>query len=186
MRRSVVMEQFGLLVNQASRDLSRSIDFAPDDMVYDTSAQIYVGSSKFETSVIKPNVFRRHMRVIPREEQCFKCFLLFRELEIHASHACEVRQEEDRDWNTEVTLEVGLHPGLSEIPTKASPLGYGMHGGMMRFVVQQALLCCGLRRLGLDIYPSARSWRNQKIALLNAASLSPTATAANTHMAMVG
>jgi hypothetical protein len=40
--RSDLMEQFGLSVNQASTGLNRYIGLAPDNMLYDKSAQTYV------------------------------------------------------------------------------------------------------------------------------------------------
>ena len=40
MNRSDLMDQFGVSVNQASTDLNRYIGFAPDNMVYDKSADL--------------------------------------------------------------------------------------------------------------------------------------------------
>lgn len=46
-KRSDVMTQFGLSMNQASSDLSRYIGFAPHNMGYDRSLQTYVRQTGF-------------------------------------------------------------------------------------------------------------------------------------------
>ena len=56
--RSDLMEQFGLSVNQASADLNRYIDLAPDNMVYDKSARTYVRGSDYAAQLLKPDASR--------------------------------------------------------------------------------------------------------------------------------
>jgi hypothetical protein len=56
--RSDLMEQFGLSVNQASADLNRYIGFAPDTMVYDKSARMYVRGPDYAAQFLKPDANR--------------------------------------------------------------------------------------------------------------------------------
>ena len=53
--RSDLMDQFGVSVNQASTDLNRYIGFAPDNMVYDTSARTYVRGPAFKPRFLEPD-----------------------------------------------------------------------------------------------------------------------------------
>ena len=48
MYRSELMEQFKVSVNKASTDLNRYVGFAPDNMVYDRSAQTYIRGPEFK------------------------------------------------------------------------------------------------------------------------------------------
>jgi len=56
--RSDLMEQFGLSVNQASADLNRYIALAPDNMVYDKSARMYVRGPDYVAQFLKPDASR--------------------------------------------------------------------------------------------------------------------------------
>lgn len=247
--RSDLMEQFGLSVNQASADLNRYIDFAPDNMVYDKSARTYVRGPHYAAQFRKPDAsrylaqlrsladgimdsddswiaelpsydaaptpargvnpvtlrsvvgairrseaievkyqslsspepswrwiaphaigfdgFRWHTRAFCLTDKAFKDFLLSRMLEIRGSRNNEILGEDDRDWNTEVNLEIGPHPTLSETQAKVIALDYGMRGGKAKIKVRRALLYYALRRLGLDTDPSAREPTDQQIVLLN-------------------
>lgn len=75
--------------------------------------------------------------------------------------------DDDRDWNSEVTLEVGPHPALSETQANVIALDYGMRGGIAKIKVRRALLYYALRRLGLDTDPGAMMPQDQQIVLLN-------------------
>ena len=94
-------------------------------------------------------------------------FRLSRMIEIRGSRKNEISGEDDRDWNTEVKLEIGPHPALSETQAKVIALDYGMRGGKAKIKVRRALLYYALRRLGLDTDPSAREPTDQQIALFN-------------------
>ena len=100
-------------------------------------------------------------------DECFKDFLLSRILEIRGSRESETSADDDRDWHSEVTLEVGPHPDLSETQSKVIALDYAMRGGKAKIKVRRALLYYALRRLGLDTDPAARSPQDQQIVLLN-------------------
>jgi len=111
--------------------------------------------------------FRWHTRAFCLTDEAFKDFLLSRILEIRGSRESDVPAENDRDWNTEITLEIGPHPALSETQAKIIALDYGMRGGKAKIKVRRALLYYTLRRLGLDTDPGARKPQDQQIVLLN-------------------
>ena len=66
--RSDLMEQFGLSVNQASADLNRYLGFAPDNMVYDKSARMYVRGPNYAAQFLKPDASRLNARLTDRAE----------------------------------------------------------------------------------------------------------------------
>ena len=111
--------------------------------------------------------FRWHMRAFCLTDEAFKDFLLSRMLEIRGSQESSVTAEVDLDWNTQVTLEIGAHPALSETQAKVIALDYGMRGGATKIKVRRALIYYALRRLGLDTDPAARKPQDQQIVLLN-------------------
>lgn len=111
--------------------------------------------------------FRWHTRALCLTDDCFKDFLLSRILDIRGSRESETSADEDRDWHSEVTLEVGPHPDLSETQAKVVALDYGMRSGRAKIRVRRALLYYALRRLGLDTDPAARRPQDQQIVLLN-------------------
>lgn len=111
--------------------------------------------------------FRWHTRAFCLMDDCFKDFLLSRMIEIRGSRESEASPADDREWHSEVTLEVGPHPDLSETQAKVIALDYGMRGGKAKIKVRRALLYYALRRLGLDTDPAARRPQEQQIVLLN-------------------
>ncbi len=111
--------------------------------------------------------FRWHTRAFCLTDDCFKDFLLSRVLEIRGSRESVASADDDRDWHSEVTLEVGPHRDLSETQAKVIALDYGMQGGKTKIKVRCALLYYALRRLGLDTDPAARRPQDQQIVLLN-------------------
>src|SRR6056297_731551 len=121
--------------------------------------------------------FRWHTRAFCQTDECFKDFLLSRILDIRGSRENEKSADDDRDWHSEVTLEVGPHPELSETQAKVIALDYGMRGGRAKIKVRRALLYYALRRLGLDTDPATREPQDQQIVLLNAAEVDARATA---------
>ncbi|WP_332119570.1 WYL domain-containing protein [Azorhizobium caulinodans] len=123
--------------------------------------------------------FRWHARAFCLTDDCFKDFLLSRILDIRGSRDSEIPADEDRDWHSEVTLEVGPHPELSETLAKVIALDYGMRGGKAKIKVRQALLYYALRRLGLDTDPAARQPQDQQIVLLNRETIAGLVTRAS-------
>jgi len=247
--RSDLMKQFGISVNQATYDLSRYMEMAPDNMVYDKSARTYVRGPDFACRFRPPDAarylaqlrlvaddvmdpaecwiaklppfavaptpvrgvdpvtlrsvlsaiqrseeievkyqslsspeprwrwiaphaiafdgFRWHTRAFCETDDCFKDFVLSRMLEIRGSRESDVSPDDDSDWNSEVILEIGPHPDLSEAQAKVIALDYGMRGGRAKIKVRRALLYYALRRLGLDTAPNARRAHDQQIVLMN-------------------
>lgn len=110
---------------------------------------------------------RWHTRAFCQAGDCFKDFLLSRILEIRGTCKSEQSAENDLDWQSEVTLEVGPHPKLSEAQAKVIALDYGMQNGKAKIKVRRALLFYALRRLGLDTDPAAIRPQDQQIVLLN-------------------
>ena len=100
-------------------------------------------------------------------DDCFKDFLLSRMLEVRGTAEAVTTAAEDADWHSEVTLEVGPHPDLSETQAKVIALDYGMQDGKAEIKVRRALLYYTLKRLGLDTDPSARKPQDQQIVLIN-------------------
>lgn len=111
--------------------------------------------------------FRWHTRSFCLTDENFKDFLLSRILEIRGSRDGRASASDDHEWHSEVTLEVGPHPALSETQAKVIALDYGMRGGKAEIKVRRALLYYALRRLGLDTDPAARKPQDQQIVLLN-------------------
>lgn len=110
--------------------------------------------------------YRWHTRAFCLTDECFKDFLLSRMLKIRGSRESEASAEDDVDWHSEVALEIGPHPGLSETQAKVIALDYGMQGGKATIKVRRALLYYALRRLGLDTEPDARRPQDQQIVLI--------------------
>ena len=73
----------------------------------------------------------------------------------------------DAAWHTDVLLEIGPHPDLSDNQRRAIEMDYGMEAGRAQIVVRRALLFYALKRLGLDTDPAARKPQDQQIVLLN-------------------
>lgn len=111
--------------------------------------------------------FRWHARAFCMTDDCFKDFLLSRILEVRGTAEAATSAAGDDDWHSEVTLEVGPHPDLSETQAKVIALDYGMRDGKAEIKVRRALLYYTLKRLGLDTDPSARNPQDQQIVLLN-------------------
>ena len=111
--------------------------------------------------------FRWHARAFCMTDDCFKDFLLSRMLEVRGTAEAATSAAGDDDWHSEITLEVGPHPGLSETQAKVIALDYGMQDGKAEIKVRRALLYYTLKRLGLDTDPSARNPQDQQIVLLN-------------------
>lgn len=111
--------------------------------------------------------YRWHARAFCMTDDCFKDFLLSRMLEVRGTADAAASAAEDDDWHSEVTLEVGPHPDLSETQAKVIALDYGMQDGIAEIKVRRALLYYTLKRLGLDTDPSARKPQDQQIVLIN-------------------
>ena len=121
--------------------------------------------------------FRWHARAFCFDDSVFKDFLLSRIMELRGARQTEVSGDADAEWNEHVALEIGPHPDLSENQQKVIALDYGMRGGRTKVKVRKALLYYALKRLGLDIAPSARAPQDQQIVLLNRDQIEPVSGA---------
>jgi hypothetical protein len=135
----------------------------------------YQSMSRPEPSVrwIEPHAlafdgFRWHARAFCQNNQVFKDFLLSRIVEVGGSRPMTGDPSTDAAWHTEVVLEIGPHPALSESQRCVIEMDYGMEEGRAQIPVRRALLFYALKRLGLDTDPAARKPQDQQIVLLNA------------------
>ena len=115
--------------------------------------------------------FRWHARAFCEIDLTFKDFVLSRILNTRETRPSERSPEADADWQTQVVLQIGPHPELTETQKKVVGLDYGMRDGKAEISVRRALLYYTLKRLGLDTDPSARRPQDQQIVLLNASEL---------------
>lgn len=111
--------------------------------------------------------FRWHARAFCRNDNVFKDFLLSRIIGIEAFDEATNSIENDDAWNSEVTLEIGPHPDLSDAQKYVIGLDYGMKDGVTKIRIRKAMLYYALKRLGLDTDPAARKPQDQQIVLLN-------------------
>lgn len=125
--------------------------------------------------------FRWHARAYCLTNNMFKDFLLSRMIEFRGSVESPVAPADDTDWHTEILLEIGPHPDLSETQARVIALDYGMEEDRAVIRVRRALLYYALRRLGLDTDPAARKPQDQQIVLLNLSGVFSTSPAVPTR-----
>jgi hypothetical protein len=113
--------------------------------------------------------FRWHARAFCQNDKVFKDFLLSRIVEVGGQGPITAQPSADEAWHTEVVLEIGPHPDLSDNQRRAIEMDYGMEDGRAEIHVRQALLFYTLKRLGLDTDPAARRPQDQQIILFNRA-----------------
>ena len=111
--------------------------------------------------------FRWHARAFCQNDQVFKDFLLSRIVEVGEQGPVTAELSADEAWHTEVVLQIGPHPDLSDNQRRAIEMDYGMDEGRAQIAVRRALLFYALKRLGLDTDPAARRPQDQQIVLLN-------------------
>jgi predicted DNA-binding transcriptional regulator YafY len=111
--------------------------------------------------------FRWHVRAFCLNDRVFKDFLLSRIVEVGGQGPVTAEPSADEAWHTEVVLEIGPHPDLSDNQRRAIEMDYGMEEGRAKILVRRALLFYALKRLGLDTDPAARRPQDQQIILLN-------------------
>jgi hypothetical protein len=111
--------------------------------------------------------FRWHARAFCQNDQVFKDFLLSRIVEVGDQGPVTSDPGSDDAWHSDVLLEIGPHPDLSDNQRRAIEMDYGMEAGRAQIAVRRALLFYALKRLGLDTDPAARKPQDQQIVLLN-------------------
>jgi hypothetical protein len=112
--------------------------------------------------------FRWHARAFCQNDKVFKDFLLSRIVAVGEQEPVTSELSADEAWHTEVVLEIGPHPELSDNQRRAIEMDYGMEGGRGQIPVRRALLFYALKRLGLDTKPTIRPPNEQQIVLTNA------------------
>jgi hypothetical protein len=112
--------------------------------------------------------FRWHARALCLRDNLFKDFVLGRMLKAELGEKTNIDPTDDRDWATQITLEISPHPNLSDSQKKVIALDYGMENGSADLTIRKSMLYYTLKRLGLDADPSARRAQEQHIVLVNA------------------
>jgi len=113
--------------------------------------------------------FRWHVRAWCHEHQDFRDFVLARFLSISESKPDQVDPSADLAWQTEITLRIGPHPGMSEGQRRAIELDFGMRNGSVEVATRVCLSYYLERQLGLDLDFKKISADRQQIVLLNRA-----------------
>jgi predicted DNA-binding transcriptional regulator YafY len=152
---------------QVLRDVLSAIrDKAALQITYQSMSNPEPTARWIEPHALAFDGFRWHARAFCQNDQVFKDFLLSRIVEVGGQGPVTVQPSADEAWNTEVVLEIGPHPGLSDNQRRAIELDYGMMDGRAEIVVREALLFYALKRLGLDTDPAARRPQDQHIVLI--------------------
>lgn len=252
--RSDLTDFFGISVPQASLDIARYIELAPQNLMYDRSSRVYLATSDFQslstgtqprqylnellasatgileteasfigwrppvdsvpqpgrgvaaevlaallkairdssgvtvlyqsmsraepsTRTIFPHAFaydgfRWHVRAFCNSRNDFRDFVLGRIIEVLGVEPAGCLANEDKEWNTLLTLVLAPHSGLSAGKRRAIELDYGMRNGEVELQCRQALLFYTLKRLGLT-HQGVQQPETQQIMLKNEADLAP-------------
>lgn len=146
---------------------------------------VYQSMSRAEpsTRTISPHAFaydgfRWHVRAYCHSRNEFRDFVLGRIIEVLGVEPPGLPADEDREWNTVLTLVLAPHPGLSAGKRRAIELDYGMKNGEVELQCRQALLFYTLKRLGLN-QQGTQQPEAQQIVLKNEADLAPLLNSAN-------
>lgn len=138
-----------------------------------------------ETRSISPHALvfdgvRWHLRSYCFRRQEFRDFVLSRISEVELESAGGVDPALDHSWHTEVAVQVGPAPHLSESQRNAITMDYGMSAGSIRISTREALLLYLLQQLPL-YSPVGRARFNQ-IALMNESELKPSLDRLGIHL----
>jgi len=137
------------------------------EVVYQSMSRPQPAARWIEPHALAFDGFRWHARAFCQNDGVFKDFLLSRIVEVGDQANATSSIENDADWQSEIILEIGPHPELSDTQRRAIEMDYGMVDGKAEIIVRKALLFYALKRLGLDTDPAARRPRDQQIVLLN-------------------
>ena len=129
-----------------------------------------------EPRLISPHAFahdgfRWHVRAYCHNHEGFRDFVIARMLAVKLGDLAAAGPGLDHEWNTEVTVELTPHPGLSASQKCAVEMDYGMTNGVVSFRCRQALLFYALRHLRLDGDDNATP-EQQQVVLRNKALVS--------------
>ena len=153
---------------QVLRDVLSAIrDKAALKITYQSMSRPEPTARWIEPHALAFDGFRWHARAFCQNDGVFKDFLLSRIVGVGERGQLTAAAEQDEAWNSEVVLEIGPHPELSDTQRRAIEMDYGMVDGRAEIVVRKALLFYALKRLGLDTDRSARRPQDQQIILIN-------------------
>jgi predicted DNA-binding transcriptional regulator YafY len=154
---------------QVLRDMLTAIrEKAALQVTYQSMSRPEPSARWIEPHALAFDGFRWHARAFCQNDQVFKDFLLSRIVEVGGQGPVTAEPSADEAWHSEVMLEIGPHPDLSDNQRRAIEMDYGMEDGRAQIAVRRALLFYALKRLGLDTDPAARKPQDQQIVLLNA------------------
>ena len=111
---------------------------------------------------------RWHARAYCYDREGFVDFALGRVLAVRGDRPTDVEARDDRSWNTEIILLVGVNPELSPGQQKALELDYEMKKGRREIPVRAALVHYMRRWLRLDLDARQARPQQRQIVLLNA------------------
>ena len=153
---------------QVLRDVLSAIrDKAALKITYQSMSRPEPTARWIEPHALAFDGFRWHARAFCQNDGVFKDFLLSRIVDVGERGQLTALAEQDEAWNSEVVLEIGPHPDLSDTQRRAIEMDYGMVDGRAEIAVRKALLFYALKRLGLDTDPAARRPQDQQIVLKN-------------------
>jgi predicted DNA-binding transcriptional regulator YafY len=107
---------------------------------------------------------RWHCRAYCDNHQDFRDFVLSRILEVRHKKPAFLNPQDDKEWQTEVTLELSPNPNLSEEQQKAIARDYGMQNARLQIPTKVALVHYFLYEYGLE---TDQIGEKQEIVLLN-------------------
>jgi len=110
---------------------------------------------------------RWHARAYCYDREGFLDFALGRILGVRGDRPADVEARDDRSWNTEIVLLVGVNPDLSPAQQKALELDYSMRKGRVEIPVRAALVHYMRRWLRLDLDPRQAKPEQRQVVLLN-------------------
>jgi predicted DNA-binding transcriptional regulator YafY len=153
---------------QVLRDVLSAIrDKAALKITYQSMSRPEPTARWIEPHALAFDGFRWHARAFCQNDGVFKDFLLSRIVEVGELGAAASRAEQDEAWRSEIVLEIGPHPELSDNQRRAIEMDYGMIDGKADIIIRKALLFYALKRLGLDTDQNARKPSDQQIVLLS-------------------
>jgi len=153
---------------QVLRDVLSAIrDKAALKITYQSMSRPEPTARWIEPHALAFDGFRWHARAFCQNDGVFKDFLLSRIVDVGERGQLTAVAGQDEAWNSEVVLEIGPHPELSDTQRRAIEMDYGMVDGRAEIAVRKALLFYALKRLGLDTDPAARLPQDQQIVLFS-------------------
>jgi predicted DNA-binding transcriptional regulator YafY len=118
--------------------------------------------------------FRWHVRAFSDRHGEYRDFVLAR---MHSAvpqpDRAGISGADDRDWQEQVVLEVGVHPDLPEPQRSVIAADYGMTDGRIRYPLRRALVPYFLRLMQIDPEREHPDPKVQQIRLLNAEAIRP-------------